>query len=153
MPEVITFSKRGGIAVITINNPPVNGLSVAVCTRLVEQIAAGLKDPEVQAFVIIGADRMFSSGADIREFSESAPGVPPLRSAVETLEASPKPVVAAIHGGGGRRRPRSGAGVPCPAGRSGHTGRLSRGHARSHPRRGAARSDYRGSSVRSRPSR
>ena len=105
MPEVITLSKRGGIAVITINNPPVNGLSAAVCTGLVEQITAGLKDPEVQAFVIIGADRMFSSGADIREFGESAPpGVSSLRSAVEALEASPKPVVAAIHGvaaGGG----------------------------------------------------
>jgi 3-hydroxyacyl-CoA dehydrogenase len=93
-----TYELRGHVAVITLNNPPVNGLGHE--TRL--GIASGLEraqaDASVQAIVITGAGKAFSGGADIREFgSPKALAEPNLLSVILALEASTKPVVAAIH--------------------------------------------------------
>jgi 3-hydroxyacyl-CoA dehydrogenase len=93
-----TYETRGAVAVITLNNPPVNGLGHE--TR--QGIAAGLEqaatDPTVKAIVVTGAGKAFSAGADIREFgSPKAVAEPNLLSLIKAIEDSPKPVVAAIH--------------------------------------------------------
>src|SRR3954465_1867393 len=92
------YKVHGDVAVITMNNPPVNGLGLA--TRI--GIASGLEranaDPAVKAIVITGAGKAFSGGADIKEFgSPKAIAEPNLLSVILAVENSPKPVVAAIH--------------------------------------------------------
>src|SRR5712691_11097042 len=103
MSDLVTFEKQGQVGVITVNNPPVNALSQGVRQGLTDAIAKGVADPGVTAMVIIGGGRTFIAGADIREFGK--PPLPPgLHSVLDAIEASPKPVVAAIHGtalGGG----------------------------------------------------
>ena len=103
MAEMIDFQKQGAVGVLTVNNPPVNALSQGVRQGLLDKIAAGAKDPDIAAMVIIGGGRTFIAGADIREFSKPmlSPG---LHEVLDAIEASPKPVIAAIHGtalGGG----------------------------------------------------
>jgi len=103
MSDLVAFEKQGSVGVITVNNPPVNALSQGVRQGLTDAIAKGVADPGVTAMVIIGGGRTFIAGADIREFGK--PPLPPgLHSVLDAIEASPKPVVAAIHGtalGGG----------------------------------------------------
>jgi 3-hydroxyacyl-CoA dehydrogenase len=104
---LVSLEKYGLVAVVTINNPPVNALSPGVPEGIVSSIAAANRDPEVQAIVVIGAGRTFIAGADIKEFGKITSGkrseltlLPQLLS----IEDSPKPVVMAIHGtafGGG----------------------------------------------------
>ncbi|KAG8558979.1 hypothetical protein GDO81_017207 [Engystomops pustulosus] len=92
------------VAVITINNPPVNALSSSVRHGLVKEFGEASKDPSVKAIVLSGASGKFSAGADIREFSTSAMKTVSLEDINATIEASRKPVVAAIEGvalGGG----------------------------------------------------
>jgi 3-hydroxyacyl-CoA dehydrogenase len=105
MSELIEYSKKDAIVVITINNPPANALSFAVIKGLGERIEDAMSDASVTAVVITGAGRMFVSGADIREFSVPRPkDVPQLFSVLDKIERSPKPVVAALNGlafGGG----------------------------------------------------
>jgi 3-hydroxyacyl-CoA dehydrogenase len=99
------YSVRGSVAVITLSNPPVNGLGHALRRRIVEGLDRAVADPAVAAIVLIGAGKGFSGGADIREFGTPAmTAEPTLHAVIEAVEASPKPVVAAIHGvamGGG----------------------------------------------------
>jgi 3-hydroxyacyl-CoA dehydrogenase len=99
----VTRTLHGDILVITIDNPPVNALGVEVRRGLVEAIEAAGADAAVAAVLIVGAGRNFIAGADIREFG--APPQPPhLPVVCNLIEASAKPVVAAIHGaalGGG----------------------------------------------------
>ncbi len=96
---------RDGVAVITLDNPPVNGLGQALRTALVAGIDAAQADERVRAIVLIGAHDIFSGGADIREFNTpKALAEPTLHTVIRTVEASAKPVVAAIAGtcmGGG----------------------------------------------------
>ena len=96
---------HGTVAVLTLDNPPVNGLGLAVRAGLVEGIDRALADTSVQVVVIIGAGKVFSGGADIREFNTpKASAEPTLRTGIRIVEASSKPVVAAIGGtcmGGG----------------------------------------------------
>ena len=97
--------RRGHIAVLTLDNPPVNALSVPTLAGLVARIEAGLADPAVRAFVVTGAGRVFVGGADIREFGKPRPaGAPTLPEVIERIENAPKPFVAAVNGacaGGG----------------------------------------------------
>jgi 3-hydroxyacyl-CoA dehydrogenase len=87
-----------GVAVITLNNPPVNGLGLATRTAAVEGLNRAAADAAVQAIVITGAGKAFSGGADIREFnSPKALTEPTLHTLIRTVENSAKPVVAAIH--------------------------------------------------------
>jgi 3-hydroxyacyl-CoA dehydrogenase len=95
----------GDVAVITLDNPPVNGLGLALRTKVAEGLAAASDDTAVRAVVIIGANGLFSGGADIREFATpKALTEPTLHTLIATIEAAAKPVVAAIDGtcmGGG----------------------------------------------------
>jgi len=92
------YKVHGDVAVITMNNPPVNGLGMA----LRQAFAAGLEqanaDPAVKAIVVTGAGKAFSGGADIKEFgSPKAIAEPNLLSLILALENSAKPTVAAVH--------------------------------------------------------
>ena len=105
MTDVIKTADREGVRIITIDNAPVNAISAAVRTGLLDATKAAIADPRVKAIVVTGAGRAFVAGADIREFGKPpAQGVPTLRDNIAALEASPKTVVAAINGaaaGGG----------------------------------------------------
>jgi 3-hydroxyacyl-CoA dehydrogenase len=96
---------RGGVAVVTLENPPVNGLGHALRSAIVAAVDAAQSDPAVKAIVLAGAGRMFSGGADIREFNTpKAIAEPTLHTVIRVVESSAKPVVAAIAGhcmGGG----------------------------------------------------
>jgi 3-hydroxyacyl-CoA dehydrogenase len=101
----IPYQLHGETAVITLDNPPVNGMGHAVRTGLVAGIDAAQADSRVKAIVITGAGNAFSGGADIREFNTpKALAEPNLHTVIRTAEASAKPVIAAINGtcmGGG----------------------------------------------------
>src|SRR6266404_5591121 len=101
---LVRFENVDGIGVITIDNPPVNALSPGVPEGIVENVERGNADPAVRAMVLIGAGRSFIAGADIRQFGTRRPPPVPGKRTHEVLDASAKPVVAAIHGyalGGG----------------------------------------------------
>ncbi|MEG0224090.1 MAG: 3-hydroxyacyl-CoA dehydrogenase NAD-binding domain-containing protein [Comamonas sp.] len=92
------YQKDGSIAVITLNNPPVNGLGLATRRAIVEGVNRANADASIEAIVITGAGKAFSGGADITEFgTERATQEPHLLSVIKVLEQSTKPVVAAIH--------------------------------------------------------
>jgi 3-hydroxyacyl-CoA dehydrogenase len=107
MSELVSYTNDGELAVITINNPPVNALSPGVP----EGIAAGVEranaDDTIKGIVLIGGGRTFIAGADIKEFGKVVRGEKKegsLLPLLTALEDSPKPVVAALHGsafGGG----------------------------------------------------
>ena len=89
---------QGDVAVITMNNPPVNGLGFDLRIGIANDVRTALADPTVKAIVLTGAGKAFSGGADIREFgSPKALGEPNLLSLIVLLEKATKPVVAAIH--------------------------------------------------------
>lgn len=100
---VTDFSVEGDIGVVTLNSPPVNALSAAVREGLAGAFDAAIADPAVKAIVLICEGKTFIAGADITEFGKAMTG-PSLQDVQNTIENSPKPVVAAIHGtalGGG----------------------------------------------------
>ncbi|MFM8638823.1 MAG: 3-hydroxyacyl-CoA dehydrogenase NAD-binding domain-containing protein [Betaproteobacteria bacterium] len=93
-----SYEVRGAVAVITLNNPPVNGLGLSTRVALAAGIEQAVGDPGVKAIVVTGAGKAFSGGADIREFgSPKAIQEPNLLSLIRLCENTPKPVVAAIH--------------------------------------------------------
>jgi len=108
MNDLVQLTKQDGIAIVTINNPPVNALSPGVpdgIAAAIEQINA---DNTVEAAVVIGAGRTFVAGADIKEFTKMTSGGAPRDDGFKPLllkiEDCRKPVVMAIHGaalGGG----------------------------------------------------
>ena len=100
-----SYDLRDGVAVITLNNPPVNGLGYETRRAIADGVERAHADAAVKAIVITGAGRAFSGGADIREFgSPKAIAEPNLLSLIKLLDNATKPVVAAVHGtvmGGG----------------------------------------------------
>ena len=93
-----TYETRGSVAVITLTNPPVNGLGLSTRKGILDGLARAEDDPAVQAIVVTGAGKAFSGGADIREFGTPlASAAPDLLTVIAAVEGCEKPVVAAIH--------------------------------------------------------
>ena len=107
MIDLVQLTRHNGIAVITINNPPVNALSPGVPEGISETLDQIAQDDSITAAVLIGGGRTFVAGADIKEFGKMTSGKPRgagLLPLLLKIEDSSKPVVMAIHGtafGGG----------------------------------------------------
>lgn len=134
----VSIRRDGDIAIVTVDNPPVNALSQAVRQGLWDAVAALDAQPGVRGVVLACAGRTFIAGADVREFGQAAQP-PHLPDVVARIESATKPWCAAIHGSalggglevamvaaGGSRMPRPDracprsrwASSPAPAGRS-----------------------------------
>jgi len=103
MNDLVRYALDGNVAVLTVDNPPVNALGIGVRTGLKEAIERAIADPEVDAIALVCAGRTFFAGADIAEFGKP-PASPTLRELHDVMERCPKPIVAGIHGtalGGG----------------------------------------------------
>ncbi|MBP6822060.1 MAG: enoyl-CoA hydratase/isomerase family protein, partial [Acidobacteria bacterium] len=108
MSELVTLTQDGEVAVITINNPPVNALSPGVPEGIAEAIAKIAADDSIKGAVMIGSGQTFIAGADIKEFGKITSGQRKeginFLDVIKSIEDCPKPTVAAIHGtafGGG----------------------------------------------------
>ena len=108
MDKLVNLTTQDGVAVITINNPPVNALSPGVPEALLAALDRAEEDPLVRAIVVIGGGRTFIAGADIKELELAASGrgngPPEFHATLASIEDTSKPVVMAIHGtalGGG----------------------------------------------------
>jgi 3-hydroxyacyl-CoA dehydrogenase len=108
--ELVSYVVTDGVAVVTIDNPPVNALSPAVWEGLDSAVARAWDDPAARAIVLIGAGTTFIAGADIKAFDalttreDSLDRSSKIHALLKRLEDTPKPLVAAIHGnalGGG----------------------------------------------------
>ena len=92
------YEVKGGVAVITLNNPPVNGLGHATRSGIFDGLKKALADNAVKSIVITGAGKAFSGGADIKEFNTAKSSAEPnLHTVIAAIEAADKPVVAAVH--------------------------------------------------------
>ncbi len=92
------YQVHGDVAIITLNNPPVNGLGLSTRLGITDGMAQANADAAVKSIVITGAGKAFSGGADIKEFGSPKAGQEPnLLSVISVLENSAKPVIAAIH--------------------------------------------------------
>jgi len=99
------YEIKNRVAVVTLNNPPVNGLGYDLRVSIVNSIDKALQDDQVDAIILTGSEKAFSGGADIKEFGTiKAITEPHLQSVIRVIESSSKPVIAAIQGvcmGGG----------------------------------------------------
>ncbi|KXU87602.1 3-hydroxyacyl-CoA dehydrogenase [Paraburkholderia monticola] len=94
----VDYTTHDGVAVLTLNNPPVNGLGLSTRAGIVEGLERAQNDPAIKAIVLTGAGKAFSGGADITEFNTpKATQEPTLATVIKAVEGSAKPVVAAIH--------------------------------------------------------
>ena len=92
------YTVQGDLAVITMNNPPVNGLGLETRQAIVAGLEKALADNQVKAIILTGAGKAFSGGADIKEFgSPKAVQEPNLLSVILAIENATKPVIAAVH--------------------------------------------------------
>src|SRR5580698_5150091 len=110
MPELVQYTVQDDVAIVTINNPPVNALSPGVPEGVDAGVARAAADPAVKAVVLIGAGNTFIAGADIKVFGTipnrdvSIDRSHRIHALLRRIEDCPKPVVCAIHGtalGGG----------------------------------------------------
>ena len=94
----VDYTTQGDVAIVTMNNPPVNGLGYDTRVGITQALDKANADPAVKAIVLTGAGKAFSGGADIKEFNSSKSlQEPNLQSVIVALEHSQKPVVAAVH--------------------------------------------------------
>jgi 3-hydroxyacyl-CoA dehydrogenase len=101
--SAVRVERENGVAVLIIDNPPVNAASWEVRNELLAAVESTCADPALRALVLIGEGRSFIAGADIREFDKPLRD-PQMPAVIAAIEACDKPVVAAIHGaalGGG----------------------------------------------------
>ncbi len=92
------YQVHGDVAIITLNNPPVNGLGLSTRLGITDGMAQANADAAVKSIIITGGGKAFSGGADIKEFGSPKAGQEPnLLSVISVLENSAKPVIAAIH--------------------------------------------------------
>jgi 3-hydroxyacyl-CoA dehydrogenase len=104
MKGTVHYEARGNIALLSIDNPPVNPLSSGVRQGLFDGVSAALADDAIEAIVLTGMHRAFIAGADISEFGAAATEGVSLGQALDMMEGSTKPIIAAINGtafGGG----------------------------------------------------
>src|SRR5580704_6830274 len=107
MAELVRYAKEDGVAVVTIDNPPVNALGPGVAEAIAAALSRAESDAEIRAIVVIGAGKTFVAGADIKEFARmraSRDCGPGHTAFLIRVEDCAKPVVMAIHGtafGGG----------------------------------------------------
>jgi len=104
MKGTVHYEKRGEIALLSIDNPPVNPLSSGVRQGLFDGVTSALEDDSIKAIVVTGMHRAFIAGADISEFGAAATEGVGLMDAISKMEGSTKPIIAAINGtafGGG----------------------------------------------------
>ena len=147
--RVSSLERDGDVAVIVIDNPPINAGSAKVRRKLLEAIDTVARDDSIVAAVLIGAGTTFIAGSDIREFGQPL-AEPQLPAVIGAIEACPKPFVAALHGaalGGGfelalgcdARVAAAGTLVGSAGGDAGHHPRCRRHAAVAAPRRRSAR--------------
>ena len=92
------YTVQGDLAVITMNNPPINGLGLSTRQAIVAGLEKALADDNVKAIILTGAGKAFSGGADIKEFgSPKAVQEPNLLNLISACENASKPVIAAVH--------------------------------------------------------
>jgi 3-hydroxyacyl-CoA dehydrogenase len=110
MSDFVRYEVRDGVAVVTIDNPPVNALAPEVWGQIDEAVTRGVADPAAEAIVLIGAGTTFIAGADIKAFdllktpADSMARSEGTHALLKRMEDAPKPLVAALHGnalGGG----------------------------------------------------
>ncbi len=97
MSDNVRIEREDNIGLICLNKPPVNALGVALRTSIYNAFSELLSDDQVKAIVLYGEGRFFSAGADIKDFARAAEK-PTLPELLKTLNDSPKPVIAALHG-------------------------------------------------------
>src|SRR3954470_20836476 len=104
MPDLVRYEIKDGVAVVTIDNPPVNALAPEVWSRIEEAVARGVADAGAEAIVLIGAGTTFIAGADIKVFDvlktreDSLTRSAKTHALLKRVEDAAKPLVAAIHG-------------------------------------------------------
>ncbi len=100
MENLLKYERKGAVAVLTMNNPPVNALGLGLRQGLQRGLEEAWNDPKVEAIVIASGQPLFSAGADISEFSgENFSAGPFLPKLLDDLESSPKLTIAAVNGG------------------------------------------------------
>ncbi|MBM6593127.1 3-hydroxyacyl-CoA dehydrogenase NAD-binding domain-containing protein [Microvirga pudoricolor] len=99
----VEIERRDEVSIIWMDNPPVNALGAALRAAILHAVEAAVQDEAVIGMVLASRHAIFSAGADIKEFNQT-PVSPSLRELIDAMDASPKPIVAAINGvcfGGG----------------------------------------------------
>ncbi len=132
MARVVEFEKRDEVAVVTLDNQPVNAINQAIRRALLDALSAARADDGVKALLVLGRGRQFSAGADIREFGNATRPPPHLREVVRAFDAADKPIVAVLHGIA-LGAPGAGNGLPLPGGGAGDATRAVGGQVWDHP--------------------